>query len=55
VRSYRDKETGKVKQEITCFGKKMDNRIALAVKDHSSVKLLMTIPEINVYSAAVII
>ena len=33
----------------------MENRIALAVKDDSRVKLLMTIPGINVYSAAVII
>ena len=33
----------------------MENRIALAVKDDHRVKLLMTIPGINVYSAAVII
>ena len=33
----------------------MENRIALAVKDDNRVKLLMTIPGINVYSAAVII
>ncbi len=33
----------------------MENRIALAVKDYNRVKLLMTIPGINVYSAAVII
>ena len=33
----------------------MENKIALAVKDDNRVKLLMTIPGINVYSAAVII
>lgn len=33
----------------------MEDQIALAVKDNSSVKLLMTIPSINVYSAAAII
>jgi len=33
----------------------MENRIALAVKDDNRVKLLMTIPGINVYSAAVVI
>ena len=35
--------------------REMENRIALAVKDDSRVNLLMTIPGINVYSAAVII
>ena len=33
----------------------IENRIALAVKDDKRVNLLMTIPGINVYSAAVII
>ena len=35
--------------------REMENRMALAVKDDHRVKLLMTIPGINVYSAAVII
>ena len=35
--------------------KEMENRIALAVKDDHRIKLLMTIPGISVYSAAVII
>ena len=35
--------------------REMENRIALAVKDDPRMKLLMTIPGINVYSAAVII
>ena len=35
--------------------REMENRIALAVRDDHRVKLLMTIPGINVYSAAVII
>ena len=35
--------------------REMENRIALAVRDDKMVKLLMTIPGINVYSAAVII
>ncbi|MEM0134468.1 MAG: transposase [Thermoplasmatales archaeon] len=33
----------------------IENNIALAVKDDGNVKLLMTIPWINVYSAAVIV
>ena len=33
----------------------MENRIALAVRDDHRIKLLMTIPGINVYSAAIII
>ena len=35
--------------------REMENRIALAVKDDQRIKLLMTIPGINVYSAAVVI
>ncbi|MDA8054910.1 MAG: IS110 family transposase [Thermoplasmatales archaeon] len=35
--------------------REMENKIALAVKDDQRIKLLMTIPGINVYSAAVII
>ena len=35
--------------------REMENRIALAVKNDQRIKLLMTIPGINVYSAAVII
>ena len=35
--------------------RKIEDQIALAVKDDHRVKLLMTIPGINVYSAAVII
>ena len=35
--------------------REMENRIALAVRDDHRVKLLMTVPGINVYSAAVII
>ncbi|MGC8562673.1 MAG: IS110 family transposase [Thermoplasmata archaeon] len=35
--------------------REMENRIALAVKDDHRIKLLMTIPGINVYSAAVVI
>ena len=35
--------------------REMENRIALAMKDDQRIKLLMTIPGINVYSAAVII
>ncbi len=35
--------------------REMENRISLAVKNDSNVKLLMTIPGINVYSSAVII
>ena len=35
--------------------REMENRMALAVKDDNRVKLLMTIPGINVYSAAAII
>ncbi|MEM3845124.1 MAG: transposase [Candidatus Parvarchaeota archaeon] len=33
----------------------IENNIALAVKDDGNVNLLMTIPGINVYSAAVIV
>ena len=35
--------------------REIENRIALAVKEDKRVNLLMTIPGINVYSAAVII
>ncbi len=35
--------------------REMENKISLAVKDDPRIKLLMTIPGINVYSAAVII
>ena len=35
--------------------REIENNIALAVKDDGNVKLLMTIPGINVYSAAVIV
>jgi len=35
--------------------REIENRIALAVKDDKRINLLMTIPGINVYSAAVII
>ena len=35
--------------------REMENRIALAVRDDHRIKLLMTIPGINVYSAAIII
>ena len=44
-----------LKRLADLFDREMENRIALAVRDDHRVKLLMTIPGINVYSAAVII